>query len=117
MEKIPIDPTKPVSGNFRGTFAGAVAVIATGFLAKNGFFSLCAEYFCGDGAGQLIGCHDAEWTLAILAMALIGGAVNYAVTHFAQVAKLKELYDMLPEVKAEYDKTGMPKSQDPRRRS
>lgn len=114
---IPIDPTKPVSGNFKGTFAGAIAFIAAGFLSKKGIFGFCANFICdsANNAG-VIDCETAEWTIAVLFMAIVGSVVNYAVTHIAQVRKLKELYEMLPQVHAEYEKTGMPDTQDPKRR-
>lgn len=93
MAELPIDPKVPVSGNFAGTLAGVVATVGVGFLTKYG---LCTA------AATFLGLPEA--TVSLLAMAVIGGAVNYAVTHFAQVKKLSELYEALPSIYPEYQK-------------
>ena len=95
---IQIDPTKPVSGNLRGTLAGAAATVASGYLLKSGIITNVAQYFC---AGTEM-CGQVESALFLLALAGVGGIVNYAVTHFSQVKKLEELYQMLPSVYQEY---------------
>jgi hypothetical protein len=112
METVPINPSKPVAGNLAGTFAGFVAILATGYISSHGWFFDISHFISVDPAM----CAQIEDGLFVFTLASIGSIVNYGVTHFAQVRKLKELYDMIPEVRAEYEQTGMPKSQDPKRK-
>lgn len=108
---ITIDPTKPVGGNFRGTLAGFVAFTATGWIAKKGLFGTIAAYLCDPNLQTaLMTCEEMEWSLALFFAAGVGSAINYAVTHFSQVKKLSELYDMLPSTYAEYPNDDKPKS-------
>lgn len=100
---LPIDPTRPVGGNFTGTFAGFIAMATTGFLAKKGLLSACASFICvpGDPAAFLT-CPDAEFYLAVMTIAGVGSLVNYVVTRNEQLKKLKELWESLPSVYREY---------------
>lgn len=98
LKQVNINPTKPVSGNLAGTFAGAVATAATGWLFKAGYITMLAGYFCSVEEQ----CSQVEGTMMIMTMTVIGGIINYLVTHFAQVRKLKELYDLIPTVYNEY---------------
>lgn len=88
-------PARPgLPGNLQGTLAGAVATMASGYLLKIGAITKLAAYFC-DGTSS---CQQIENAIFLLAIAIIGGAVNYAVTHSAQAKRLAELYDMIPSV-------------------
>ena len=80
-----------VKGNFTGTLAGAAATVAVGFLAQAGYLATAAAF---------IGVPEA--TVSILAMAVIGGAFNYGVTHVAVMQNLNTLYKSLPTTYAEY---------------
>lgn len=114
-----IDPTKPVSGNFKGSFAGFVAMGATGWLAKKGIITKCASFFCVpdaiDGVKDVMfSCGDAEFYTAIFFVATIGTGVNYLVTRNAQIANLKKWWDRIPTTEATFpgdaEKAEKPKS-------
>lgn len=96
-----IDPTKPVSGNFKGTFAGFVAIMGAGYVANQGLFDSVAAIFCND-ADPMFSCQNIRLSLIIMFIAIIGSFVNYAVTHFSQVKNLKDLYESLPTTYAEF---------------
>lgn len=103
MAQLPIDPTKPVSGNFKGTFAGFVAMGATGWLAKKGIIKTCAAYICvADDPNAFLSCGDAEFYLAVLLIATFGSGVNYLVTRNAQIANLKKWWDIIPTTEAKF---------------
>jgi len=95
---VTIDPSKPVAGNFNGTLAGAAATVAAGYLLKTGIITKTATFFCTDTSM----CGEIESALFLLALAGVGGVVNYAVTRFSQVKKLEQLYNMLPSTYREY---------------
>ena len=75
-----------VSGNLSGTLAGAAATLAVGALEHAGYLTAAAA-FCG----------LPEATVGLLAMAVVGGMANYAVTHYAGLATLNKLYAALPQ--------------------
>lgn len=103
MPKLPIDPSKPVGGNFKGTFSGFVAMVVVGSLYKHGVIGKLAAFFCvAEDPAAFLACSDAESYLSILALAGVGSAVNYFVTHYEQVKKLKELWGLLPNTYSEY---------------
>lgn len=103
MSSLPIDPSRPVSGNLKGTFAGFVAMAATGYVAKKGIIKTCAAYICvPDDPGAFLSCGDAEFYIAVLLIATIGSGMNYLVTRNEQVKKLKELWDSIPTIYKEY---------------
>ena len=87
MSLLPIDPKKPVAGNLSGTFAGFIAIIVAGYLADHGWFVTVSNLISSD----LSVCLQIENGLFVLTLASVGSVVNYAVTHFSQVRKLKEL--------------------------
>lgn len=75
-----------VSGNMQGTLAGVAATVAVGLLSQAGYLTIaCAA----------IGLPEA--TVSLMAMAIVGGIANYAVTHIAAVKTLNDLYAALPE--------------------
>ena len=80
-----------VGGNLKGTLAGAVAAIAVGLIAKGGYIAAISV---------AVGIPEADISLALVA--LIGGCVNYAVTHWSFGATLKAAYEALPQTYAEY---------------
>lgn len=77
-----------VKGNLSGTLAGVAATFAVGALAHAGYLATAAAFL-----GQ------PEATVSLLAMAVIGGIVNYGVTHVAAMKQLNDLYDALPTIK------------------
>ena len=95
---VPINPKKPVAGNLSGTFAGFVAMLVAGSMSSHGMFAWFAALVTSDPvmSGQI------ESGAFVFVVALVGSLVNYGVTHFAQVKKLKDLYDALPTTYAEY---------------
>ena len=110
----PIDPTKPVGGNFKGTFAGFVAMAITGWVAKKGIIKTCASYICvADDPSAFLSCGDAEFYIAVLLIATLGSGVNYLVTRNEQIKKLKVLWEALPRTYAEYPGEEQ-KSEDPK---
>ncbi len=72
------------SPNLKGTLAGVAATLAVGLLSNAGYLSIIAA-----STGL------PEASIGILAMAIVGGIVNYGVTHIAAVKKLNDLYDNL----------------------
>ncbi len=84
-------------GNLKGTLAGAVAAIAVGLIAKGGYIAVIAA---------AVGLPEADITLALIA--LIGGAVNYAVTHWSVARTLQAAYEALPSTYSEYPNSPKP---------
>lgn len=97
-QPIPINPQNPVSGNLAGTFTGFIAIMVAGYIANAGWFVALSHYISQDPNI----CAQLENGLFVFVIALIGSVVNYAVTHFAQVKKLKELYDAIPATYREF---------------
>ncbi len=110
---VPIDPQRPVAGNLAGTFSGFIAMLIAGYIGKLGLFTIASHFFSNDPAM----CTQLESGLFVFTIAIVGSLVNYTVTHFSQIAKLKALYDAMPSTYADYSATGMPPTQDPKRRS
>ena len=80
-----------VPGNLSGTLAGVAATVAVGFLSNAGYLAIAAT---------ALGVPEA--TIGVVAMAVVGGAANYAVTHVAAIKTLNDLYAELPKTYAEY---------------
>jgi len=91
-------PAQPsLSGaNFAGTLAGAIATMAVGAITHAGYTAAAAGFLCVP-----------EATVSIVAMAVIGGAANYAVTHFASLKTLNDFYNMIPNIKTYPDYRGL----------
>jgi len=80
-----------VPGNLSGTLAGAAATMAVGFLSSAGYLTIAAT---------AIGVPEA--TISVLAMAIVGGIVNYGVSHVTGIKSLNDLYKALPTTYAQY---------------
>ena len=80
-----------VPGNLLGTLAGVAASLAVGALSHAGYLATAA---------LAVGMPEA--TMTAIAMAIVGGVVNYGVTHVAAIKSLNDLYAMLPNTYAEY---------------
>ena len=78
-------------GNLKGTLAGAIAAVVVGLIAKGGYIAAIAA---------AVGLPEADISLALIA--LIGGGVNYAVTHWSIIGMIQAAYDTLPDTYAEY---------------
>ena len=78
-------------GNLTGTLAGAVTTVGVGFLAKAGYLAVAATF---------LGLPEA--TVGVVAMTVMGGLVNYGVTHFAQIKNLNDFYNALPSSTPDY---------------
>lgn len=91
MANLNTAPPASVPGNLSGTLAGVAATVAVGFLSNAGYLAIAAT-----ATGLPIA------TISILAMAIVGGAVNYGVTHVAAIKSLNDLYAALPTTYAEY---------------
>ena len=81
-------PPVTVPGNLSGTLAGVAATVAVGFLSHAGYLALAAT-----ATGLPVA------TLSVVTMAVVGGIVNYGVSHFAGIKRVNDLYNMLPEIK------------------
>ena len=81
-------PPKVVPGNISGSLAGVLSTIVIGYLAKAGYLAAAAAFL-----GQPVA------TLSVVTMAVVGGIVNYGVSHFAGIKRVNDLYNMLPEIK------------------
>ena len=77
-----------VPGNMAGTLAGAAATLAVGWLTNAGYLAIIAS-----ATGLPVA------SIGIVAMTIIGGAVNYGVSHYAGIKKINDLYDMIPTIK------------------
>jgi len=84
-------PYVAVPGNLAGSLAGAAASVAVGFLVHAGYLATAAAF---------MGCPEAA--VSGLAMALVGAAVNYGITHVTAIKSLNDLYAMIPTTYAEY---------------
>jgi len=93
MTDKPVPVPTQVPGNLNGTLAGVAATIAVGILSKAGYITTIA-----------VAIGQPEASVSILAMALIGGLVNYGVTHFSAIKKLNDIYAEIPQIYAEYPK-------------
>lgn len=71
--------------NLKGTLAGVAATFAVGYLSNAGYLLIAAT---------ALGVPEA--TIGVIAMAIIGGAVNFGVTHVASIKSLNDLYNDLP---------------------
>ena len=85
------NPPTTVAGNLQGTLAGFVATIAVGAISHAGYLAIAASF---------LGVPEA--TLCVVAMAVIGGAANYAVTHYAGLKSYADLYAAIPTTYQEY---------------
>jgi hypothetical protein len=83
--------------NLKGTLAGVAATFAVGFLSNAGYLSIAAT---------ALGIPEA--TIGVVAMAVIGGAVNFGVTHIALIKSINDLYGALPTMYAEYPGDPLP---------
>ena len=93
-------PNPTVPANLAGTLAGVAATMAVGFLTHAGYLALAAA---------AIGVPEA--TMSVVAMAVIGGAVNFGVTHIATLKTIDNIYQAIPTIHtyAEYPATPMEK--------
>ena len=82
-----------VPGNLTGTLAGVAASLVVGALAHAGYLAAAAAFL-----GQ------PEGSVGIMAMALVGGLVNYGVAHIAGMKSINALYASLPTLTADYPK-------------
>ena len=67
-------------------------MLVAGYIGKLGLFELASHFISNDPAM----CTQLEGGLFVFTIAAVGSLVNYTVTHFSQMAKLKELYDAIP---------------------
>ena len=80
-------PNPTVPANLAGTLAGVAATMAVGFLTHAGYLALAAA---------AIGVPEA--TMSVVAMAVIGGAVNFGVTHIATLKTIDNIYQAIPTI-------------------
>lgn len=80
-----------VPGNLNGTLAGVAATVAVGMMSNAGYLAIAAS-----ATGLPVA------TISILAMAVVGGIVNYGVTHFSAFKTMNNLYSALPNTYSEY---------------
>ena len=106
-------PPVAVPWNGKGTLAGVAASIATAYLAKTGIYASAASWLASSGLSPIaatiltavgipVASTQPEVILAAAISVGVGALVNYGVTHYGGIRKVKEFYEALPSTYAEY---------------